>query len=664
MKYLHWYLLGFLVIATLGGCGSSNPIVATVGNEKITLQDFENDYAKNNGGWTSGVSSSLADRQHFLDLLVNFRLKVEAAKAQGLLNDSSVLSELNSYQLSVSRTYILEKELIVPHLKEMYDHKLEDLEVAHIFIRMPQNPKPADTVTAYEKAMKVISRIPKVPFDTLAKEYSDDKQTANNGGFIGWLAPGRIPGDMESAIYGLKAGQTSPVPFRSPYGYHIFKVVTREPAKGSLRIRHIMKRFNKEMSDTTAVRDTVWQLYREIKHGASFDSLARLYSDDIPTRERGGDLGFYSRENIRPNLAEVIFNLPVDSVSEPLYQPYGYHIFEVTDRKPVPSYSETEKDLRSLYQQMFYKQDYQKYIDHLRPLYPVVIDSPVVRELETSLDTTKSTGSAGWSDTLSPQMLAKTLLTCTGKPCTVKDFVDVVESNSGLKGTPLKKVNIPGLVDRVADEKILDADAATAVDRYPELKQLMDEYLDGILLYRIEQEEVWKKITTNDSLMRIFYDSTKSKYRWPERVNFAEVFVTSDSVKKEVQRKLDGGADFPSIAEEFTARPGYREKQGIWGLQPYDLNELAQKASKMPIDSVSGFFPYESGWSMIKVLGRDSSHVKTFEEAGPELASAYQEQASKIREQQWLESLRKKFGVTVNDALLSDAFKKKPSEQK
>ncbi len=84
----------------------------------------------------------------------------------------------------------------------------------------------------------------------------------------------------------------------------------------------------------------------------------------------------------------------------------------------------------------------------------------------------------------------------------------------------------------------------------------------------------------------------------------------------------------------------------------------------MAIDSVSTFFQYENGWSIIKALGRDSAHTKTFEEAGPELASAFQEQASKVREQNWLTLLRQKYGVAVNDAMLAEAFKKKPRDAK
>ena len=662
MKYVQAVLLGLSLILVLDGCGSSNPVVATVGNDKITLTDFEKNYAKNNGGWESGVSSSMSDREHFLDLLVKFRLKVKAAKDRGLLHDTSVTNELNSYRITVSQSYMLEKELIEPHVKELYQHRLEDIQASHILFRLPQKPTPADTLAAYEKAEKVIALIPTVPFDTLAKKYSEDPQTASHGGLIGWINTGRIPDAVENALYSMKAGECSKTPVRSSFGYHIFKVLKREPAKGSIRISHILKRFSPDLKDTAAVRDSIWQIYDELKHGANFADLARKYSDDPASASRGGDIGYYGRGNLRQDIGDLLYALPLDSVSKPYRQPYGYHIFEVTGQRPVPPYDQMEKELRTEYQQRGYQQDYLQYVLNLEHHYGVVIDTALVVKIGGLVDSAKTPSSAGWSDTLPSAMLSQTLFTCDSKPFTVKDFVEDCETSASLKEMPLKPNNVMVMVQRLAEAKALKDHAETAEQRYPQLKDLMNEYLDGILLYRIEQDEIWQKVVVNDSLLRAYYDTTKEKYRWPNRVNFAEIFVLNDSVKKVVEQKLAQGQDFLSVAEEYTARPGYREKLGIWGLQPYTVNELSQKASAMAVDSVSDFFRYQNGWSMLKVLAKDGAHVKTFEEAGPEVASAYQEQASKIREQEWLDALRQKYGVTIDDAVLSQAFKKKPVE--
>ena len=82
----------------------------------------------------------------------------------------------------------------------------------------------------------------------------------------------------------------------------------------------------------------------------------------------------------------------------------------------------------------------------------------------------------------------------------------------------------------------------------------------------------------------------------------------------------------------------------------------------MAIDSMTAPFKFETGWSIIKALGRDSAHVKTFEEAMPEVASAYQEVASKQREKEWVEALKKKYPVTINEEALTEAFKRKRVE--
>ena len=62
----------------------------------------------------------------------------------------------------------------------------------------------------------------------------------------------------------------------------------------------------------------------------------------------------------------------------------------------------------------------------------------------------------------------------------------------------------------------------------------------------------------------------------------------------------------------------------------------------------------------VKAISKDSAHAKTFEEATPELLSAYQEHASKVREQNWLTELRNHYPVVLRKELLSEAFKRKP----
>jgi parvulin-like peptidyl-prolyl isomerase len=158
----------------------------------------------------------------------------------------------------------------------------------------------------------------------------------------------------------------------------------------------------------------------------------------------------------------------------------------------------------------------------------------------------------------------------------------------------------------------------------------------------------------------VFYDSTKDKYRWPDRVNFAEIFLTTDSVAKVAYKEVKAGKEFGDVAEKYTMRSGYKEKKGVWGWTPNTANEFSRYAAILPVDSIPPPFEHPNGWSVIKALGKDSAHAKTFEEARPELMSAYQEYASKLRQEEWVAELKQRYPVVINREMLMEAFKRKP----
>ncbi len=259
-------------------------------------------------------------------------------------------------------------------------------------------------------------------------------------------------------------------------------------------------------------------------------------------------------------------------------------------------------------------------------------------------------------------MLKTTIIHRTGTPFTVNDLIENVLTTNDFKNYVLTPDNIWLLTNKLLDVAALEEHASHAIERYQTLANLLKEYAEGILLYRIEQDEVWKKTIVNDSLLKEYYNAHKEEYRWPERVNFAEIYTITDSMAKAAYWKVRYGEDFLDVAQEYTNRSGYREKKGVWGIQPFASNDLSLKASTMAIDSVTEPFQYQSGWSIIKVLAKDTAHVKSFEDATPEVASGYQDMASKQREQDWIETLKKKYPVTINKEILTEAFKRKRVE--
>jgi len=154
-----------------------------------------------------------------------------------------------------------------------------------------------------------------------------------------------------------------------------------------------------------------------------------------------------------------------------------------------------------------------------------------------------------------------------------------------------------------------------------------------------------------------YFEQHKENYRWSSRVNFAEIYVPTDSTANAIYKKIRQGKNFQELAEKNTTRPGYQEKKGVWGFQLFAANSLSDIASKLPIDSVTPPFRYEEGWSILKVLARDSAQAKTFEEAKPEVLSEYQNDAVERRKLEWVKELRNKYPVVINSEILGEAVK-------
>ena len=128
-------------------------------------------------------------------------------------------------------------------------------------------------------------------------------------------------------------------------------------------------RFKEGLSDTAAVRDTVWMVYRKLKSGASFTEMVKKYSQDPKSVPNNGDIGFYERDRLPTKVADVFYHLKVDSISEPIQFNYGYHIFKLTGKKGLPPFAEMQKDLKDTYQQTRYQYEYKQYVSGLKKQY-------------------------------------------------------------------------------------------------------------------------------------------------------------------------------------------------------------------------------------------------------------------------------------------------------
>lgn len=161
-------------------------------------------------------------------------------------------------------------------------------------------------------------------FAELAKLYSDDP-TGPRGGFLGGFTRGAMVPAFEQAAFKLPVGSLSEI-VETPFGFHIIR---REPLQ-EIHVAQILVQW-KGIQGAKAVRSKDEALLRaqeaceRAKQGVSFDVLAREYSDG-PMATRGGDLGWFTQGQFRPDFEEAAFKLEPGQLSEVVETPVGYHL--------------------------------------------------------------------------------------------------------------------------------------------------------------------------------------------------------------------------------------------------------------------------------------------------------------------------------------------------
>ena len=386
-----------------------------------------------------------------------------------------------------------------------------------------------------------------------------------------------------------------------------------------------------------------------LKHGAKFADLARAFSDDSRLKEHGGDIGFIERGRTVKSFEDVVFKLKVGEVSGIVKTPFGLHIAQVTEADPVPSFAEMEQVLRSSYQQRYFQKEYDTYVNALKKEYAFARSEDAVAAWRSSVDTGKTTDSETWDSLFSAVTRAKELFTLAGQKITIDSVIRLVKGEKELQGLPFSSPSTSDKIfNKISKNLVIEYKALSMESYSPDFERTVKDYEAGSVLFKAEQNEVWSKISISDSALHVYFNANRSKFTWPDRVNVQEIFVPTDTISKVVtfllkKQKLP----FDSVAAQFNQRGATKEKNGVWGLLPVSNSPLTERAWSMNVGEVSDFFPYQSWFSIIKVLEKDPAREKTFTETGSELSSAFQEDESKRLENEWYESLLKKYPVSV-----------------
>jgi peptidyl-prolyl cis-trans isomerase SurA len=628
-------LLCFSILLPATAQSSKNKplILFSVGKKPVEADEFIYLYRKNHPDKPEEFTQQKVDE--YLDLFINFKLKVEEAHARGLDTTQAFLKEYNTYREELRKPYLPDTKLIDSLVQLTYARMKEEVRASHLLINLKPDASPEDTLAAYKKILELRQRILKgEAFDAVAQQYSEDPSARVNHGDLGYFTAMQMVFPFEQAAYTTAAGSVS-MPVRTQFGYHLVKVTDRKPARGEVEVSHIMIRTG-EGFDNEKAKNTIFDVYEQLQKGMAWNELVKEYSQDPSSSDKGGKLrpfGLGAMNGV-PAFEQVAFALQKPGeISDPFQTQFGWHILRLESKIPLPAYQEMAASLKNRVSRDERSQiSRQALQSKMRKEFGFQEHESVKSRVLALADSSLQKGH--WKPRTAAFSNTDILFSMQGRSYTATDFFTFAEHNQKPGTLPpaqyLEQLysqyvdNVQGLLieDRIKQQN-------------PDYTWLLKEYYEGILLFEIMEKEVWNKATKDSIGQQAYYKAHTADYQAKERLR-ARIFSSSS---KQALEQLKGQIEKSDTAriQEFVSVQKIKQESGAYEKDERPLIGKVAWAKGLSLVENNGL--HYLVWSTAIM----APGPRTFEEARAAVISDYQNHLEK----QWLAQLKKKYPVKV-----------------
>ena len=580
----------FLVVAAMNIAAYAQKPLMTINGKPVSAEEFLYIYEKNNQA--GAIDPKTMDE--YLDMFINFKLKVTEAESQGIDTTEAFKNELKGYRAQATPKYLQDEAAMDSLIEMSWRHLAKDRRAAHIAIQCPATADSAAQAEALAKINEAFERVtigkmtverkkvkgkwqdiekrqPKEAFDVVARELSTDPSVQETGGELGWITPFRYVYPLEEAVYNTPIDSIS-APFRTQYGWHIV-LVEEERDHREVKASHIMKMVPADSLND--VKKAQMDSIARILNKENFADVAKAESEDRGSSARGGELGWFGKGMMVKPFEEAAFSLKEGEISAPFRTQYGWHII----------LKESERGIQPL--------------DSMR----AQIQRQVARD-ERAKEADKS-------------------------------FIRKTRA----------EYNLPA---DMSDEEVKDYADKHLEEKYADLKNLVQEYHDGILLFEVSLREVWDKAAKDTAGLEAFFKAnykTKYKNAWYSPHYKGYLLQAKDKNSVKAAKAIIKSAHPDSVKSYIAHRvncdsvPYVKVQHGLW-----------EKGSNAMVDyyglKVKGASYISSGeFPIIECIGKTLKAPASWEDIKGEVVTDYQDWL----EAEWIKTLRAKYPVVLDE---------------
>jgi peptidyl-prolyl cis-trans isomerase SurA len=608
--------------------------VFTVAKKPVTTDEFIYLYKKNHQNKKDEFTTEKI--QEYLDLFINFKLKVTEAQHRGMDTTQAFKNEFNTYKDELRKPYLPDSKLLDSLVILTYNRMKEEINASHILINVGGDAPPEDTLKAYQKIIDLRNRaLNGEDFGALAAANSDDPSARMNKGNLGYFTSMQMVYPFETAAYQTKAGQIS-MPVRTNFGYHIIKVNDRREARGEVEVAHIMIRTG-ENKDNAQSKNQIFEIYDQLQKGRNWNELAKEYSEDPASKDNGGRLRPFGVGVMSavPEFETVAFQLKKEGdFSDPFQTQYGWHIIKLEKKLPLPPFEQMSASLKSKVSRDERVQvSKQALYERVKKEYGYKEDPAIKAKVLMLGDTTLTAGS--WHLPAFPNADKTVMVSFGNRSFSVKDFFDYVTKNQK-PTTQEPKQYLEQLFNSFVEAQLLNAVEQKILAQSPDYRWLLKEYYEGILLFDIMEKEVWNKASEDSIGQRKYFNDNAKNYKAGERARANIYSATTKQHLDELKSLLD--ANDSVKVQEMIASYKIKNESGAFEKDDRIVFSKVQWAPGV-------YFTQNNNLHyLVQIIKLLPPGLKTFEEARPEVISDYQS----YLEKKWIEVLKKKYPVKIN----------------
>ena len=469
-------------------------ILFSVNDEPVLAGEFIRVYNKN---IDLVEDESQKDVDNYLQLYINYKLKLSEAYFRELHKNDNYIKELKKYTSQLESAFLTDKVTQEKLLLEAYERTKYEVNISHVLIRMEEDDN--DTIDVYNNILSLRKLLLRDHIDSIIKNHHNGKDLIVED--LGYFSVFKMIYKFENVAYNTKIGEVS-MPFRTRFGYHILKVNDKRNSLGEINVGHIMAYKNKPGS-----KEKIYGLYDSIEKGSNFESLAIKYSEDRNTSFKGGRLDPFTSGQLNSiKFENMAFSLNTpNEVSPPLETKHGWHIIKLYSKNKLKPIAE----MKSILLNKIKRSSRSSIISD--SFYAMLLDKYNLNYDNKNLKYFLSIINDSWEmpDTIEEN---KILIKIHNKNYTFLDFATYIKENK--KSVKLKnKENIMHIMYKdFINKNALEIYKDNLEHENLEYKYILKEYKEGLLLFDLMQEKIWNVASSDSINIKEFYQSNKSKY--------------------------------------------------------------------------------------------------------------------------------------------------------